>query len=585
MIKPITQAEFTSFLLKPVECAKNSSTKCLYVALSVLLGIATLGIVHAAFAIKKKIASSNAPRVDQIRRQSLPNTEPQAEPPAQIVLTEERKREIAWAKSIEDDIESGSMEDFRKHVDEGERLGLLDSPIFSGRSLFIKLALNDSHMERMKYLLTKKINPALVEQDRTHNNSGLIWSIANASHSMALLIIETLKKGDYLNVQDSNKKTALHLTAAKGYEKISKQGDVLEHTSFEIAEALLKYGAAVNLQDEHGNTPLHYACYRRDEKLIRALMVKGADPIIRNGRGKTPSEILSDDFHQSDYSLFSITVGLFTLDRERFEATDVEALRQLLTPKVEKPLSAWAQSIFDDFKSGSMVDFRTHVDEGEKLGFLDTLSFKGKTLFIKLALVDENLERMRYLLTKKINPELVEDDEGNNNSGLIWSIANASNTMALFIIETLKEGDYLNVRDHYGKTALHLAIAKGYEKLSIDGEVLEHSNFEIVEALLKYRAKVNLQDQWGNTPLHYACYRRDEKMIKALMDKEADPTLKNKKGETPAQALEVSFLEALNAIREATGRSYVLDSTRYQDTVDTKFDPVHFETLRQLLVR
>lgn len=305
---------FEDFILRPAKCSKDKSSKATVVALSVLLGIATLGIIHAAFAIKNKM-SANVLRVDQIRKQSFPHS-------SKLSLSNPE-----WIQAVLNDIESGSMDDFKKHIDEGNKLGYLDKTFTNRGPLFIKLAKADSHIERMKYLLTKKINPAIAEEE---GNSGLIWAIANASNTMALFIINTLKKGEYLNVQDFNKKTALHLAIAKGYEKLSKQGDVLEHTNFEIVEALLKHAAKVNIQDEHGNTPLHYACYRRDEKMIKALMEKGADPTLKNGSGKTPLEVLSGSFYEAEYALRKATEDLFILDHAHFESANLEALKQLL---------------------------------------------------------------------------------------------------------------------------------------------------------------------------------------------------------------------------------------------------------------
>jgi ankyrin repeat protein len=59
---------------------------------------------------------------------------------------------------------------------------------------------------------------------------------------------------------------------------------------------ILSWGAAVNLQDVNGLTPLHLAVKTSEDMMstrtIRALLLKGADPSIRDYRGLTPLDYL-----------------------------------------------------------------------------------------------------------------------------------------------------------------------------------------------------------------------------------------------------------------------------------------------------
>lgn len=55
---------------------------------------------------------------------------------------------------------------------------------------------------------------------------------------------------------------------------------------------LIDHGADVNRQDKHGSTVLHRAAGSTDKDAIAALILRGADPGIRNNQGETVRDIL-----------------------------------------------------------------------------------------------------------------------------------------------------------------------------------------------------------------------------------------------------------------------------------------------------
>lgn len=57
---------------------------------------------------------------------------------------------------------------------------------------------------------------------------------------------------------------------------------------------LFNYGPDVNARGAGGMTPLHYAVFEGDAistPIVYALLIKGADPSIRNDQGLTPEEL------------------------------------------------------------------------------------------------------------------------------------------------------------------------------------------------------------------------------------------------------------------------------------------------------
>lgn len=74
------------------------------------------------------------------------------------------------------------------------------------------------------------------------------------------------------------------------------------------------------------------------------------------------------------------------------------------------------------------------------------------------------------------------------------------------------------------------------KKIPFEGIIFVHSNYEekLIRLLLKYGANPNIKNEYGNAPLHYTYYTRNEiKNLEILLENGADPNLKNKAGETP----------------------------------------------------
>lgn len=137
------------------------------------------------------------------------------------------------------------------------------------------------------------------------------------------------------------------------------------------------------------------------------------------------------------------------------------------------------------------------------------------------------------------------------NTPLIWAIANANNTMAIEIARQCQGQGINNQSDIRKNTALHLAIAKGYKTVSAHGERLNHSNFEVVKALVQAGADVNIADSKGHTPLHLACLRRDPEMVAYLVEHGARLDVLNRRGQTPLEQLDKTYTVASEEIRSA----------------------------------
>lgn len=132
----------------------------------------------------------------------------------------------------------------------------------------------------------------------------------------------------------------------------------------------------------------------------------------------------------------------------------------------------------------------------------------------------------------------------------------------------LNKGADIQAKDNYGQNTLFKAVArtnlnvvrtlikKGVSIDDIDNQkvtALMRSRFDVItEALLDAGASINLADQYGNTALMYALYERDIKKAQVLLNRSADFSLRNKKGQTALRiAVITHFQEAIDMLKHA----------------------------------
>ena len=83
-------------------------------------------------------------------------------------------------------------------------------------------------------------------------------------------------------------------------------------------------------------------------------------------------------------------------------------------------------------------------------------------------------------------------------------------------------GADISLRDPRGHSLLHLAVAS----------YIEFYQTDTISLLLAHHADVNALSSRKSTPLHFACQFPDVPIVKMLLDRGADPTLKNQRDRT-----------------------------------------------------
>lgn len=159
------------------------------------------------------------------------------------------------------------------------------------------------------------------------------------------------------------------------------------------------------------------------------------------------------------------------------------------------------------------------------------------------------------------------------------------------LLEAAKAGDVetvkklctvqsVNCRDIEGRQSTPLHFAAGYNRVSVVEYLLQHGadvhakdkgglvplhnacsygHYEVAELLVKHGAVVNVADLWKFTPLHEAAAKGKYEICKLLLQHGADPTKKNRDGNTPLDLVKEGDTDIQDLLR---GDAALLDAAK-----------------------
>ena len=228
----------------------------------------------------------------------------------------------------------------------------------------------------------------------------------------------------------------------------------------DVAAFLLEKGADPNAAGA-GYTALHAAILRKDEKLVSALVVHGADPnapVLRS----TPVRRDAGDFYLPPAFVGATPFWLAA----RFNAPRI---MRLLVEHRADPLFVHHPAFWEGTLSTVSSKDRRWIAEGNTTALMAAVGMGGPRLLVFVNRLDR--------IAEKEGRRAPDPDE----------------TEAL-ILETIKTaadvGVDVNVANANGNTALHVAAARGYDS--------------IIELLVQHGATVEVANNEGQTPLDVA---------------------------------------------------------------------------------
>lgn len=108
----------------------------------------------------------------------------------------------------------------------------------------------------------------------------------------------------------------------------------------------------------------------------------------------------------------------------------------------------------------------------------------------------------------------VKLQETDDYSTVIDSLIKASNDANLEVLKQLLKTVHVNAQDSKGRTALHMAAAKG----DLHGKAVQSLTILVSSFLLSNGADCNINDLMGNTPLHLATIGGNSEIVSLMLN-------------------------------------------------------------------
>lgn len=291
----------------------------------------------------------------------------------------------------------------------------------------------------------------------------------------------------------------------------------------------VKLGARCNIQDLKGNTPLHVAVglleHSKNQEIdaaIKALLVAGADPKLKNKAGLAPIHT-NNRWEASKESLSALmsagaslesrtdtgrTVLLSCLENLTCHGSDIQTLLDLGADVHARDFDGRTVLHYCSEKDKGMDFLTTFVDAGVDPSICD---YAGNTLFHQAARTGPTYRNKEQLATLEKILELGIDPRAVNHAGQIPLHIAVGNRIEMshyktdpieFLLSPKCNVD-INASDHLGIRAIHLAAALGESQ---------------IKQLLEKGANSTVVTLEGQTPLHIASRTRQCNALGFLTD-------------------------------------------------------------------
>ncbi|MCU1339036.1 MAG: ankyrin repeat protein [Bryobacterales bacterium] len=362
--------------------------------------------------------------------------------------------------------------------------------------------------------------------------------------------------------------------AATSYAGGTEIADAAQNRDSETLRSLLKQKTNINATQPDGTTALHWAAHWNDLEAVNLLLRAGANVKIANRYGATPlSEAASVGNAPMIEALLKAGAdpkALTTPDGETVlmtaaRAGNVDAVKALLDRGADvnarenykgQTALMWAAAerhpavvklLLEhgaDWKVRSF-DRETKMPKLSAASSVTPIARGGFTAFLFTAR-EGDTESARVMIENGVD---IDQTDVDGTNALVVSIMNKKYTFAKFLLD---HGANPNLADVKGRAALYAAVDirnEDYSAMPARKEDDPLPSLEIVKALLARGANPNAQltknlpgrsgmdsgdttlDE-GTTPLMRAARAGDAAVMRALLEKGADPKLTTKEGNT-----------------------------------------------------
>jgi ankyrin repeat protein len=304
-----------------------------------------------------------------------------------------------------------------------------------------------------------------------------------------------LSRGAKPNVKNIGGKTPLHLLLEGNFKFAGDEGDIPG-----LVRLLLERGADVNAQDQNHTSPLSLAMARHLVHIARILLQHGAEPNIKNIKGKTPLHVLLEqdfDFYGTvDVDGISGVVRLLLDSGADVNAQDEDNITPMHLA-FRWPHRRYYEMMWQILLRRANPETYRHRAQ-IPIAHISHITSEGEYNFNEQrpGVSQFSLERT--------------PDANVQNMDLITRLHWACNLGRLEMArELLDNGVNANVENIRGETPLHLVSRGQYDT--------QDRGVGVVQLLLERGANVDAQDKSHITPLHLASYYGKLEIVRLLL--------------------------------------------------------------------
>ncbi|XP_053367381.1 poly [ADP-ribose] polymerase tankyrase-2-like isoform X2 [Clarias gariepinus] len=273
----------------------------------------------------------------------------------------------------------------------------------------------------------------------------------------------------------------------------------------QVCEILLRRGANINDKTKDLLTPLHLAAEMSHNDIIDLLIKHEAKVNALDSQGQTPLHRAAQCGHlQSCRLLMSAGSDPLITSLQGFTPS------QLSNDSIQDVL----QGVL-----GGNLDTERQLLEASKSGDLETVK--------------------KLCTLQNVN---CRDAEGRQSTPLHFA---AGYNRVAVVEYLLQHGADVHAKDKGGLVPLHNACSYGH--------------YEVAELLVIHGAVINVADLWKFTPLHEAAAKGKYEICKLLLQHGADPTKKNRDGNTPLDLVKEGDTDIQDLLR---GDAALLDAAK-----------------------
>jgi ankyrin repeat protein len=471
--------------------------------------------------------------------------------------------------------DKGSPEEvIDKLIDGGAKSGRQD-PSDGMTALHWALKVKDERIAEKLIATMKQKDEDLENKENKKQQSALLMAVDSGRDNAVMAI---LKKGADTKSKDSRKRTALHWAAVRRnvnvvrellkendksiVDEVDAQGRTALHLAAHSGEAkltelLLEAKADPYARDNDGQSALMLAAELRRVEAVMTLLSKRNDPTARDNSGKSAldwaatkgfndivvellkSPRMEDDKANNQALGLAAKEGHLLVSITLYDKIKDSKLRELAVPTIlfsAAAASSISASVIERLMK--MVIDPNYRDKDDRTALMLAVLNNKWLLFNKLLDVEadpdlqdhekrtvlmmaaerDNWVSVEALLRVNANPN-IQDEQG--YTALHYAAERGHSRTMQMLFGSARQATNANVQDSRKRTALHIAL----EKLSprqrsswYHTRTRRDRSSNIWHYLLQSGARPDIQDEEGQTPLHWAILQNRSDIARGLLE-------------------------------------------------------------------